>query len=45
MGKNVLYEFVPCERGNFMLIAFLSQETALYFYEGGLITMLNPDRK
>ena len=43
--KNVLYGFITCDGGNLMQIAFLSQETALYFYEGGLLFVLKRDQK
>jgi|GEM_PF-2874168 len=45
MKKNVLYGFITCDGGNLMQIAFLSQETALYFYEGGLLLVLMHDQK
>jgi hypothetical protein len=45
LSKTVLYGFVTCGHINNMQIAFLSKDTAVYFYEGGIAFMLRRARQ
>jgi hypothetical protein len=38
--KTTLYGYVTCDGGNYMQVAFLSNSTALYVYEGGILFVL-----
>ena len=39
-GGNILYGFATCDGMNFMQLAFLPDNTAFYFYEGGIVLQM-----